>query len=368
MELLEVELRAQRPLCLGARAVPGDVADLVTARLPDRGAIALDLALDARAIEAGRRDHVIDRFFAAPIQIVEPGVDHQSRGAKQIGLKVAGALDPLVGAELVGQLLGVERPALAIARVEAVAADHRQCLAQLRNAALQVMPGNALVKGQGRKRIFGPIGGRFQVDVVNRRARAVDAGGVVIAVRRALLDLDRDAAYFKLAVGDGDEGARQAGHHVGKADIETGDQRGAPGVVVGIELRGGLVERGQPRADGAGCKARRGEDAIELRADFGDLLDSERMDLGGGVSGGRRLGQRHRVNLGPARQAGGAVSGRGGGAEPLDHGKLTVERGIDLARDDRGRARRPVAGQLGLGGAGDKRGHQPVFARRGVAQ
>src|SRR5687768_12523744 len=53
VELLEIELRAQRRLGLGARARPGHVADLVAARLPALSAVTLDLALRARPREAG---------------------------------------------------------------------------------------------------------------------------------------------------------------------------------------------------------------------------------------------------------------------------------------------------------------------------
>src|SRR6476469_4953415 len=47
MELLQVELRPERRLRRGARAGPGDVAELVAARLADLGAVTLDLALRA---------------------------------------------------------------------------------------------------------------------------------------------------------------------------------------------------------------------------------------------------------------------------------------------------------------------------------
>src|SRR5256885_5511326 len=83
VKLLEVELRPQGLLRVGAGAGPGRVADLIAARLTNLRAIALDLALRARAREAGRRDHIISRLRAAPTLGVEAGVDDQAGGAKQ---------------------------------------------------------------------------------------------------------------------------------------------------------------------------------------------------------------------------------------------------------------------------------------------
>ena len=63
---LQVELRAQRGLAPACALDPRGVADLVAARLPGLRAVPLDLALAARPGEAGGRDHVVGRLFAAP--------------------------------------------------------------------------------------------------------------------------------------------------------------------------------------------------------------------------------------------------------------------------------------------------------------
>src|SRR6185503_17620373 len=109
VKLLQVEAIPKDLLRPGASAVPGDMADLVAAGLTNRSAIALDLTLDARAGKARGRDHIVNRLLSAPALGIEAGVDHQAARPEQVGLEVTGALDVLVGAKLVGQLLGVKR-------------------------------------------------------------------------------------------------------------------------------------------------------------------------------------------------------------------------------------------------------------------
>src|SRR3954471_13258334 len=126
VESLEVETLPERGFCFRPRPRPGHVADLVAARLADLRAIALDLPLRTRTGEAGGLDEVIGRLLAAPFLGVETGVDDEARSAEQEGLEVAGALKRrLVGAELVGELLGVERPAFRISAEEAGLAQRR---------------------------------------------------------------------------------------------------------------------------------------------------------------------------------------------------------------------------------------------------
>ena len=141
MEALEVELGAERLLRFGASASPGGVPDLVAARLADHRAIALDLALGAGARETSRLDHVISALFAGPALGVQAGVDDEPRGAEQKGLQETRAAERIVriDTELVGELLGIKRPAFAICGEEAELPQLRDVLRLLRKADLQVM-------------------------------------------------------------------------------------------------------------------------------------------------------------------------------------------------------------------------------------
>src|SRR4051812_4450712 len=144
MELLQVEAAPERLLSLGPRPRPGHVPHLVAARLPRLGAVALDLPLRARLREAGGGDEIVGRLLAAPLLRVEAGVDHQPRRPEQEGLEVTRPLERrLVGAELVRELLGVERPAFRIGAEEAGLAKRRYVLRFLGEADLEVMARHA---------------------------------------------------------------------------------------------------------------------------------------------------------------------------------------------------------------------------------
>src|SRR6478735_9342333 len=106
-----------RCLLFGARprACPHAVPDLVAARLPRLGAVALDLTLGPGLREAGGRDEVIGRLFARPLLGMNAGIDDQTRRAKQEGLEIAGALQRIgIAMKLVAKLFGIKRPAFAI--------------------------------------------------------------------------------------------------------------------------------------------------------------------------------------------------------------------------------------------------------------
>src|SRR3546814_8885391 len=92
------------------------MAHLVAAGLAGPGAISVDLALyflDRRAV-GGREP--LDSVVAGPPLGVEPRVDDQPAGAERHGLEIAEPSQRIafVDAELVGELLGIERPAFRI--------------------------------------------------------------------------------------------------------------------------------------------------------------------------------------------------------------------------------------------------------------
>src|SRR3546814_6788282 len=98
---------------------PACLADHIARRLTRPHAITLDLG-DVRSFGGAERVVIIgDRLLAAPAIMVEAGVDDQARGAEHIGLQIA-ELAPrvvCVDAHLVGELFGIEAPALGIDRI-----------------------------------------------------------------------------------------------------------------------------------------------------------------------------------------------------------------------------------------------------------
>ena len=112
MELPKVELCPEDCLRLFPRAHPRKVSNLVAARLANRCAIALDLALNAGPREARGLHHIVDGLFPAPTLGVQSGVDDQTGGSEQEGLEVAALLDALVPANLVRKLLGIKKLSL----------------------------------------------------------------------------------------------------------------------------------------------------------------------------------------------------------------------------------------------------------------
>src|SRR4029450_4570355 len=89
-------------------------ADHVGQGLAGVGNVAVDLVLDVDPGEGGVGVHVVDRLIPAPAELVQAGVDHQPAGPPGVEREHAEALQVArVEAELVGQALGVQGPALA---------------------------------------------------------------------------------------------------------------------------------------------------------------------------------------------------------------------------------------------------------------
>src|SRR6185369_9571561 len=102
--------------------------------------------------------------------------------AEQEGLEEAGLSERviIIDAELVGELLRIEGPALGISREEAELAQRRNVLRLLGDADLQVMARNALVVAERRQRVFRPVADILEVDEVDRRARAIEGRAAII--------------------------------------------------------------------------------------------------------------------------------------------------------------------------------------------
>ena len=109
--------------------------------------------------------------------------------------------------------------------------------------------------GQRGQRILRPVADVLEIDEVDRRPRAIERGAVVIAVRRAVLDLGRHAADLERLLGQGRRRPAAAWPaSPATLALRSAISSRAAGVGVGIELVGAAVERRQPLADASpGC-------------------------------------------------------------------------------------------------------------------
>ena len=106
---------------------------------------------------------------------MDAGIDDEAAGAEGERLEIAEAsdLEIIVEAQLVGKLLGIERPAFRIGVERQHRADQRH---PVRIFALPGMAGNRLVHREVGERIFAVQIGRAQVDPEAAGDRSVDRG------------------------------------------------------------------------------------------------------------------------------------------------------------------------------------------------
>ena len=113
---------------------------------------------------------------------MDAGVDDQADGAEEFAREAAVVADRvLVEADLLAELLGVERPALGVAGVAAVLAELGQAGELLRDGELHVVAGDALVIGGGLvvdEAAVGEVGGGD-----DDAAGALAVGGAGLVVR-----------------------------------------------------------------------------------------------------------------------------------------------------------------------------------------
>src|ERR1700741_2995905 len=88
VELADVELRSAEALRQCAQPQPFDLAYLVGTGLPRRDAVAFDFAPHRSGGLASHGNEVVHGLFAAPPEIVNAGIDHKPRSAKQLHLQV----------------------------------------------------------------------------------------------------------------------------------------------------------------------------------------------------------------------------------------------------------------------------------------
>ena len=270
----------------------------------------------------------------------------------------------LIGAQFVGQLFRVQPPALDVGREAQQVHQQRRRLALLLQADLQVVARRRLVIGQGRQGPGWPFRRVLQIDPVDAGPRPIQAGRVVIAHRRAGLDLGRDALDLDLGLGQAAEGVGQTGLHVGHLGVQLGDQLGLAGVGVGVDVFGIVPQGLDPLGDRTLCQALGLQQDIGARRQIRHLFHAGAVDLVGGQPGRGDVAQAVGVILLALRQAAhrGLVHGvRLGG---LEYGVLGGQGRIDPLGHKPFDLGAPVAGQALGAGAVDNRLGQGRGRRR----
>ncbi len=346
------------------------MADLVAAGLAGGGDVAVDLALGFGAAVAGLGAQPGDRLFAGPALGVHAGVDHQAAGAELLGLQVADLAEGVVRIQthLVGQLFGVERPALHIGVEAPEAVDQREEVALGDVGALPDVAGDGLVIGQGGQLEARPHARVLEVDVVDRRPRAIHGAAVHVAQRGPALDVRRHALDHHGGGVGGVERLGQQRAHGGDAAVQVVDDLGAAGIVVGEDEARIVAERGHALAHRPLGEALGLEEGVDAGGDGGHLLQAHGVDLV------RRLGGAG-ADLQQPVVVGGAVGqtpdpgfvARLGPGGPQDR-DLAVQGRIDLLVGERGGAGRPVAGQAGRFGLARQGDGKARLVRGGGAE
>ncbi|GIX18842.1 MAG: hypothetical protein KatS3mg120_0518 [Erythrobacter sp.] len=333
LKALKVIGRAQRALRPLALAHDLAVADLVAAGLPRPGAIAINLAGHLLGLGAIAFDKELPALFARPALGVQPGVHHQPAGAKGEALQISQPpdLEIIIGAQLIGKLFGIERPAFGKGVEGEDRADQRQAVGKL---ALPHVPGDAFVEGEIGKIILAVQIGGAQVDPEPPGDRAILAPRPAIGPGRARLLGERQAPHLERGIDQLVEGARHLRLDPGDALVDEGEDFRAPGIALGKLVAWVFGKRAHPLAHAAGGVADLLEDRIHARVDFLKLGQALAVDLlraqGRGGRGADRPGViflAHRLGPHPGMVARLAALG-------LEFGKLALERGDDAVRDD----------------------------------
>src|ERR1043166_2445432 len=84
VERADVEFRTELFRSTTAKLANLQLADLVAARLAGPGDVAIGLGLDRRLVDRVRLAHEVDDLIAAPSQMVNAGVHHETDGAEKL--------------------------------------------------------------------------------------------------------------------------------------------------------------------------------------------------------------------------------------------------------------------------------------------
>ena len=126
---------------------------------------------------------------------MQAGIDDQATRAKLLRLQVAELAERIVGigAKLVDDLLGVQRPAFGEGVETGQRSDQRRARFGFGEVSeLEAVPRHPFMRRQRRQLVFGPQPGRLEVDVIDRRARPIERRRVHIAERGPVLNVGGD--------------------------------------------------------------------------------------------------------------------------------------------------------------------------------
>ena len=204
-----------------------------------------------------------------------PGVDDEPRRAQRLARQHAEPIEVgRVQLHLVGEPLGVERPAFRVAAVAEVAADRMNLLPLERDRALQMMAGNRLVKRRRLGFDAALLLGLIRVDEEHRRPAAV-LGRRVVFVRPVLL------AELRVRLDD-DVGLRQQAEPVGHRAPSRAPARPASSAISSSRLlnRYCLSVRALLQQRRHVARVERAlADRLHLRVELLDLLQAGRVHL-----------------------------------------------------------------------------------------
>ncbi len=183
------------------------MTDLVSAGLARPAAIAIDLARHFLRLGAIALDEELAALFTGPALVVQAGVDHQAARAEGEALQVAETadLEIVVGAQLVGQLLRIQRPAFGEGVEGKDGADQRQAVGE---RPLPRMAGDTLVIGKVGKVVLAVQVRGAKVDPHARGDRPVLATRAAIGTGCAGFFGERQAAYLDIGFDQLVEGTR----------------------------------------------------------------------------------------------------------------------------------------------------------------
>ena len=264
------------------------MADLVAAGLTRPGAIAFNLAPRVLGGLAGVFDQIGYGPFPRPAARMQPRIDHNATGAEQRALQPPkppqrqGVISP----QLVGQLFGVQRPALVIGVETQELEQGRHARRLVGDRALQMVARQAFVIGGGRNRPARPVGRVVQIEIDGAGPGSIDAAALGIGAGRAQLQLDGHAPHLQPRFGQGVEHPRQARLHVALQPGDEGQQVRPACVRIGKSL-GRIVPQ---RLDALRDRAPRHPVSIQngagLGRNLGDLIKAQLVRRIGGKTGG----------------------------------------------------------------------------------
>jgi hypothetical protein len=274
---------------------------------------------------------------------VDAGVDDEAAGAECDRLQVTELPDGIVFicAELVGELLRIQRPAFGVGIEGEQLADERHLV---RVFALPDVTRDRLVERQVGQREPAVQVRRPQVDPEAAGDLAVDGTGAAVRRRRAGLLFGWQALHFHVRIDQGVERTRQLGPDPREPLLYERQDFGAAGVAFREPVFGIVGEGIHPLADRSTGEADSLHDRVHLRVELLELALPHRVDFVRRHGRGGRRPERPAVELVAIRARPHArIVGRDFPLclELLD---LPVERRRDLLRGDRRRARRPRAG------------------------